>query len=114
MTEFVTPNARWRLLEGNAPIRRLGRGPAVPRARMVHLRGDPRRGSTPFRARHLREFCASLTDLLRAATGGQIIVDGSAQLVHALLDNDLVDELRLMVFPVTFGRGLRVSPRRSK
>jgi dihydrofolate reductase len=45
---------------------------------------------------------------LKQQAGGSILVAGSATLVHALLDNDLVDELRLMVFPVTIGAGLRV------
>jgi dihydrofolate reductase len=35
-------------------------------------------------------------------------------LVHTLLDNDLVDELRLTVFPVTIGSGLRVFPETTK
>ena len=47
---------------------------------------------------------------LKAQDGGPILVNGSKTLVHTLLDNDLVDELRLMVFPVTIGSGLRVSP----
>jgi dihydrofolate reductase len=45
---------------------------------------------------------------LKAEDGGPILIAGSATLVHTLLDNDLVDELRLMVFPVTIGEGLRV------
>jgi dihydrofolate reductase len=47
---------------------------------------------------------------LKAEDGGPILVGGSRTLVHALLDHDLVDELRLMVFPVSIGAGLRVFP----
>jgi dihydrofolate reductase len=39
---------------------------------------------------------------------GDIVVHGSAQLVQGLLENDLVDELRLMVFPVVLGDGKRL------
>jgi dihydrofolate reductase len=36
---------------------------------------------------------------------GDLIVHGSTSLVQHLLENDLVDELRLMVFPVVLGKG---------
>jgi dihydrofolate reductase len=39
---------------------------------------------------------------------GDILVGGSAQLVQSLLELDLVDELRLMVFPVVLGKGKRL------
>jgi len=39
---------------------------------------------------------------------GDIVVHGSAQLVQTLLENDLVDELRLMIFPVVLGKGKRL------
>jgi dihydrofolate reductase len=45
---------------------------------------------------------------LRAAVQGNIVVHGSAQLVQALIEHDLVDELRLMVFPVVLGSGKRL------
>ena len=45
---------------------------------------------------------------LRASTQGNIVVHGSAQLVQALIEQDLVDELRLMVFPVLLGSGKRL------
>jgi dihydrofolate reductase len=44
---------------------------------------------------------------LKGKHTGDIVVHGSAQLVQALLDKDLVDELRLMVFPVVLGSGKR-------
>ena len=45
---------------------------------------------------------------LRASTQGNIMVHGSAQLVQALIEQDIVDELRLMVFPVVLGSGKRL------
>lgn len=39
---------------------------------------------------------------------GDLLLVGSATLLHELLDRDLVDELRLMTFPVSIGGGLRV------
>jgi dihydrofolate reductase len=39
---------------------------------------------------------------------GDIVVHGSATLVQALVENGLVDELRLMVYPVVLGTGKRV------
>src|SRR3954454_3348436 len=45
---------------------------------------------------------------LRKRHDGDILVNGSARLLTTLLDHDLVDELRLMVFPVVLGKGKRM------
>ena len=59
--------------------------------------------STVIRA-NVAEEVAKLKD----EPGGDILVNGSVQLVRTLLDHDLVDELRLMVFPVVLGAGKRL------
>lgn len=45
---------------------------------------------------------------LKREQNGDIVVHGSARLVQTLLEHDLVDELRLMVFPVVLGTGKRL------
>jgi dihydrofolate reductase len=44
----------------------------------------------------------------RDSHDGHLIVHGSCQLVQTLIEEDLVDELRLMVFPVVVGYGKRL------
>ena len=45
---------------------------------------------------------------LKQQTEGEIIVYASRPLVHTLMEHDLVDELRLLVFPVVLGAGERL------
>ena len=45
---------------------------------------------------------------LKQQLAGDIVVAASFQLVHTLLDHDLVDELRLMIYPVVLGAGKRL------
>ena len=45
---------------------------------------------------------------LKRELGGKIVVLASFQLVHALMEHDVVDELQLKVFPVVLGAGERL------
>lgn len=45
---------------------------------------------------------------LKEQPGKNILCDGSSQLVHTLLANDLVDELRLLLYPIAVGGGKRL------
>src|SRR6185436_19382583 len=46
--------------------------------------------------------------LLKERHEGDIVVHGSISVAQALIENNLVDELRLMVFPVILGQGKRM------
>jgi dihydrofolate reductase len=56
----------------------------------------------------IREDVAGQVSALKDSLAGDILVAGSARLVQSLLRDDLVDELRLMVFPVVLGSGKRL------
>ena len=47
---------------------------------------------------------------LKQQPGKNILIDGSSVLVHALIENDLVDEYALHVYPIVLGNGKRLFP----
>jgi dihydrofolate reductase len=58
----------------------------------------------------IRQNAIDAVRALKAERGKNVLTDGSSQLVHALLEHDLVDELHLLVYPLTLGNGKRVLP----
>ena len=50
---------------------------------------------------------------LKREDGPNLVTQGSTELVHQLFQHDLVDELRLFVFPIVLGRGKRLFDDRS-
>ena len=58
----------------------------------------------------IRDNVVEAVRALKAQPGRNILTDGSSQLVHALLEHDLVDELHLLVYPLTLGSGKRLLP----
>ena len=58
----------------------------------------------------IRDNLIEAVRALKAEPGKNILTDGSSQLVHALIENDLVDELHLLLYPLALGSGKRVLP----
>jgi dihydrofolate reductase len=56
----------------------------------------------------LKGDAAEAVATLREECDGEIVVYASRQLVHTLMEHDLVDEVRLMVFPFVLGTGERL------
>lgn len=57
---------------------------------------------------HILRDVAKDVAALKRSDGGNILVYGSGTLVKALLHHNLIDELRLMMYPVSIGGGLRL------
>jgi dihydrofolate reductase len=58
----------------------------------------------------IRDNVVESVRALKEQPGKNIFTDGSSQLVHTLLEHDLVDELHLLLYPLTLGSGKRVLP----
>lgn len=58
----------------------------------------------------IRDNVVGSVRALKAGRGRNIFTDGSSQLVHDLLAQDLVDELHLLLYPVVLGSGKRLLP----
>ncbi len=56
----------------------------------------------------IRDRIIETVRALKAEPGGDILSDGSSQLIHELLKHDLVDEIYLSLYPVTLGGGKKL------
>ena len=61
----------------------------------------------------IRDNVVEAVRALKAQPGKTIITDGSSVLVHTLLENDLVDELHILLYPLFLGGGKRLFPERA-
>ncbi len=59
-------------------------------------------------SRLIKENVAAEVTRLKQQPGQEILVAGSDELVQTLMQNDLIDEYRLLVYPVVVGKGKRL------
>ena len=58
----------------------------------------------------IRDDVVESVRALKNQPGKTIMTDGSSQLVHTLIEHDLVDGLHLLLYPLTLGSGKRLLP----
>jgi dihydrofolate reductase len=58
----------------------------------------------------IRDNIVEAVRALKAEEGGDILTDGSSQLVHTLLEHDLIDVMHLTLYPLSLGGGKKVFP----
>jgi dihydrofolate reductase len=56
----------------------------------------------------IRDNVVEAVRTLKNQPGGNILTDGSSQLVRTLLEHDLVDTLHILLYPLTLGHGKRI------
>jgi dihydrofolate reductase len=94
--------AAWPTMEGTGEFGEKMNG--MPKYVVSSTLGEPEWSNSTV----LRGDVVDEVSKLRQQVDGVILVAGSAQLAQTLLEHDLVDELRLMVFPVVLGAGKRL------
>jgi dihydrofolate reductase len=96
--EFLA--ARWPSRSGELADRLNG----MPKYVLSSTLDDPAWNNTTV----LRGDVVNEVSKLKQELDGEVIVAGSIQLARALIEHDLIDELRLMVYPVVLGDGERL------
>ena len=64
--------------------------------------------ATGFRGEVIKGDVVAEVSKLKERLAGEIVLYGSTGLVHALMEHDLIDEVRLTVYPVVLGAGERL------
>jgi dihydrofolate reductase len=96
--EFLA--ARWQSRSGALADRLNG----LPKYVVSSTLEDPEWGNSKV----LKGDVVNEVSKLKQEVDGEIVVAGSIQLVRTLMEHDLVDELRLMIYPVVLGAGERL------
>jgi len=73
-----------------------------------HVASTTLKGPLEWNATLIGSDLAEEVARLKGSGDGEILVFGSRDLVHTLLRHELIDELRLLVFPVVLGSGERL------
>ena len=68
------------------------------------------KGGGQYEKNHFKGYLAEELSRLKREAGQDIVIFGSGELVRTLHELDLIDEYRLMIFPVVLGSGKRLFP----